>query len=399
MSQKRGELKIKILNKFQDLLNRFNSTAVLLVIGPFLVLAIINEIYLIAVFLFLIPLFIAFLHRSKYYIIFIPPLLYVFYQFILLIVVPFFVSTYNLLESTITSAGALLGILLFCIVIIYLAIRIPALKLWQVGRVSPAIILAKGLGALLIVFILEPIISLITSEDLSSLANTSADPNVLSAIWLSIGMAFLATLVSVLVGVPLGYLLARRRFAGRSFIQGIIDVPVVIPHTVAGIALLMVFGVNGVIGTPLAEVGVKFVDAWPGIVVAMMFVSVPFIVNSARDGFMAVDPRLENVARSLGATRTQAFSKVALRLSVRPIITGAIMSWARAISEFGAIIILVYFPMVASTLIYDRFTSFGLVDSRPIAVLLILVCLTVFVILRIIMETGSPSNTSNGGKP
>jgi molybdate/tungstate transport system permease protein len=244
---------------------------------------------------------------------------------------------------------------------------------------------------------LEPIISLLISEGLSTLVQTGSDPDVVAAIWLSISMALLATLISILLGVPLGYLLARHDFTGRTLIQGIVDVPVVIPHTVAGIALLIVFGVNGVIGAPLDELNVRFIDAWPGIVIAMMFVSAPFVVNSARDGFGAVDPRYENVARSLGATRLQAFSKVSFRLSLKPIITGAIMSWARAISEFGAIIILVYFPMVAPTLIYDRFTSFGLVESRPIAVLLIIVCLVVFIVLRFLSESSSFKRLSRGG--
>ena len=103
------------------------------------------------------------------------------------------------------------------------------------------------------------------------------------------------------------------------------------------------------------------------------------------------------MARSLGANRVEALTKVTLRLNIRPILTGAIMSWARAISEFGAIIILVYFPMVAPTLIYHRFTSFGLSASRPVAVLLVLVCLFVFMILRFVSGFGAIRSSSQGG--
>ena len=372
------------LAKLRTLLERFNATAVLLLVSPLFVVAIINEAFAIAGLLLLVTGILVMIKRSHSYIILIPPFVYGLYQLMLLAIVPGFVQAYNDLEYSITSAGALLALLVIAILIIWLIVKIPELQLGRFGRCNISSILAKGLGAILIIFILEPIVSLLFSEDLNTLMTVSGDANVMAAIWLSISMAFLATLASLILGIPLGYLLARRNFAGRSVIQGIVDVPVVIPHTVAGIALLTVFGANGVIGAPLNDVGVKFVDAWPGIVIAMMFVSAPFVINSARDGFAAVDPRLENVARSLGASRTQAFSKVALRLSIKPIITGAIMSWARAISEFGAIIILVYFPMVAPTLIYDRFTSFGLVDSRPIAVLLVLICLVVFITLRFV---------------
>ncbi len=318
-----------------------------------------------------------------------------------MVAVPFIINLYNSLEVVITGSGTILIILVLCLLFAWVLMKIPSIPIKRIGKINISITLAKGLGALLLVFILEPLVFLIVSEDFHSLGETAADPYVMEAIWLSMSMAFLATVASVILGVPLGYLLARRDFLGRALIQGIVDVPIVMPHLISGIALLMVFGIHGIIGAPLAELGIRFVDAWPGIVVAMMFVSVPFVVNSARDGFAAVDPRLENVGRSLGATRLQAFSKIALRLNVKPIISGGIMAWARGISEFGAIIIIAYYPMVAPTLIYDRFTSFGLLDARPIAVLLILICLAVFIILRFLVETGSKriKTLSFGGKP
>jgi molybdate/tungstate transport system permease protein len=329
------------------------------------------------------------LKRLDYHIILIPPLLLVLYYFVLLVIVPLIVRSFDRLENNITAPGAILIILLIFIGIAWLILKIPIIRIPKLDDISISTGFAKGLAALLLVFILEPIVILITSEDFSTIANVASDPNVQSAIWISMSMALLATLASVLLGVPLGYLLARREFMGRSFIQGLVDVPIVMPHPVAGIALLSVFGISGIIGAPLNELGVKFVDAWPGIVIAMMFVSAPFVINSSRDGFAAVDPRLENVGRSLGANRLQVFSKVALKISYKSIITGALMAWARAISEFGAILILVYFPMVASVLIYDRYTSFGLAGSRPIAILLILISLLVFVIMRFIVETTS----------
>ena len=212
------------------------------------------------------------------------------------------------------------------------------------------------------------------------------DPTVINSIVLSMGTALAATIIAAMLGIPLAYVMARREFFGKKFIQGLIDLPIVIPHTVAGIALLTVFGAHGMIGEPLAVFNIRFVDAVPGIIVAMLFLSAPFLVNSAREGFEAVDPRLENMARSLGTTRWGAFSRVAMPLCYSHILTGAVMTWARAISEFGAVVIIAYYPQVATVLIYSRFLSFGLEDSNSVAVLLILVCLVVFIGLRVLVS-------------
>jgi molybdate/tungstate transport system permease protein len=368
---------------------QFTSTTVLLILSPFFVIAMVTGGYIVAIVILIIIGALTIIKRSNFYLIILPPLFLIFYLVTLLFIIPNLISLANLMDKYLTGIGAILIIVLFCITFGFFIFKLPDLNIPKLGKITISVILAKALGALLIVFILEPIIILLFSVDYSELANTAADPNVQAAIGLSTGMALLATIASLILGVPLGYLLARRTFVGRSFIQSIVDVPIVMPHLVSGIALLMVFGANGIIGAPLDSVGVRFVDAWPGIVIAMMFVSVPFVVNSARDGFSAVDPRLEKVGRSLGGTRVQVFSKVALPLSIKPIISGAIMCWARAISEFGTVIVLVYFPMIASTLIYDRFTSFGLVSVRPVAVLLILICLGVIIILRFIGGFGT----------
>ncbi|MCK5548765.1 MAG: ABC transporter permease [Thermoplasmata archaeon] len=243
---------------------------------------------------------------------------------------------------------------------------------------------------MLVLFIAIPIIAMIGGTSLDSLGRAFGESAVRDAILLSVSTAFYATLIAIFVGVPLGYLLARKSFIGKSLVQAVVDLPIVIPHTVAGIALLTVFGSQGLIGSSLEPLGIKFVDAVPGIVIAMLFVSVPFVINSAKNGFQSVDPKLENVARSLGASQHKAFTSVAVPLASRNIMTGAIMCWARAVSEFGAVIVLVYWPMIAPTLIYDRYTGSsgvgGLAAARPIAVLLILVCLLVFFGLSILVN-------------
>ncbi|MHC1631122.1 MAG: ABC transporter permease subunit [Methanotrichaceae archaeon] len=215
------------------------------------------------------------------------------------------------------------------------------------------------------------------------LLDAIADHSVLSAIWLTIYASLLSTLIAVLSGTPLAYILARKEFSGKWLVESLVDLPLIVPHTVAGIGLLMVFGSHGLIGSFSP---VRFVDALPGIIVAMLFVSSPFFINSAREGFQSVDPRLEWVARTLGADQWSAFRRVSLPLASRHILVGAIMSWARGISEFGAVIVIAYYPMIAPTLIWDRFLTAGLSSSAPISVLLILICMTIFISLRILSK-------------
>jgi molybdate/tungstate transport system permease protein len=181
--------------------------------------------------------------------------------------------------------------------------------------------------------------------------------------------------------------LARVDFPGKRLIEGVVDVPVVVPHSAAGIALLMVFGRRSLLGKAFSIVGLRFVSAAPGIVIAMLFVSLPFLVDSAREGFEAVDPRLERVARTLGASPWQAFWRVSFPLAWRSILSGMILMWARGLSEFGAVIILAYHPMIAPVLLYERFQSFGLTYARPVAAIIIVICLLTFVVLRLITQT------------
>jgi molybdate/tungstate transport system permease protein len=225
-------------------------------------------------------------------------------------------------------------------------------------------------------------------DDFWGLIGAAENKSVIDSIFLSLYAGFLATLLAFFLGVPTGYILARSDFPGKRLVESIIDVPVVVPHTVAGIAIFTVFGSKGLIGGPLNNY-MQFRDAVPGIVVAMLFVSLPYLANSAREGFKSVDPRLENVARSLGAPLWKAFLFVTLPLSARHILIGAILTWARAISEFGAVVLIAYYPMIAPTLIYDRFLSYGLTASRPIAVLLILVTLSVFILVRVLSASWS----------
>jgi molybdate/tungstate transport system permease protein len=240
------------------------------------------------------------------------------------------------------------------------------------------------LGLIILLFLAVPLVKTIVGSDPGILWQTLFDRQVIGAIWLTLYTALIATAFGCLLGVPLAYLLSRHNFRGKRLLEGLIDVPIVVPHTAAGIALLFVFGRNFFVGKVFGQLGVRFVDSIAGIVIAMLFVSVPFLIDSAKEGFNKIDVRLEKVARSLGATPWQTFIKITLPLAWQSIVAGNIMMWARGISEFGAVIVLAYFPMTAPTLIYQRFETLGLSYSQPIAALLIIICVIAFIILRLL---------------
>ena len=244
----------------------------------------------------------------------------------------------------------------------------------------------SGLSVILIILIAVPLLKMILGADPEVMRSTIADQEVMASIFLTLRSAFWATIACAIMGIPLAYLLARWNFPGKSLVQGLVDLPVMIPHTAAGIALLMVYGRNFFLGKTLNEIGLDFVGTETGISLAMAYVSLPFLVNAAKDGFLAVDPKLERVARTLGASPWQAFFRVSLPLAWRPILSGGIMMWARGISEFGAVIILTYHPMTAPILIWERFQAYGLKYAEPVAVLLILLCLLIFALLRWLAE-------------
>ncbi len=243
-------------------------------------------------------------------------------------------------------------------------------------------IVISCLSGIMVLVVMIPLARMIVTADPAVLRSTITDPKVIDSILLTLRAALWATSVCVVFGVPLAYALARWNFWGKTVVQGIIDLPVMIPHTAAGIALLMVYGREFFLGKVFARLGVSFTGTQAGISLAMAFVSLPFLVNAARDGFLGVDPRLERVARTLGASPWQAFLKVSLALCWRSILSGAILMWARGIAEFGAVIVLTYNPMVAPVLIWERLENFGLKYASPVAVILILLCLLIFSGLR-----------------
>ncbi len=239
-------------------------------------------------------------------------------------------------------------------------------------------------GLVIMAFILLPLIQMMGAPSVGMLIETIQDKDVVRSIWLSIYTAGLAALISFFLGTPLAYLLARSNFRGKRLVEGIIDLPIVIPHPVVGIAILSVAGRNHWIGQLLSELGIRVMGSVTGIVVVLTFVGMPFYLNATKNGFEGISPRLEKVSRSLGASMFSTFFRITFPLAWRNMLIGIIMCCARAISEFGAVVIIAYHPMVASVMIYERFETYGLKYSQPVAVWLVTVCLTLFLILRIL---------------
>lgn len=245
-----------------------------------------------------------------------------------------------------------------------------------------ASVIAALLGSLLLLFLVAPIAQLVGTSGLEGAARLGTDVELRRALGLTAATATAATLAGVLGGTPIAYLLERWRFRGRAVVAALLDLPLLIPHPVAGIALLLVLGRDSAIGSAALQVGVRIVGSPVGIVCAMLFVSAPLYISGAREAFARVDRRYEAVARTLGDPRWRVFRRITLPLSGRGLIAAAVVMWARAVSEFGAIVILTYNPKTASVLSYDRFTSFGLREALPVAAILTILALLPLTALR-----------------
>jgi molybdate/tungstate transport system permease protein len=255
------------------------------------------------------------------------------------------------------------------------------------NRYGPFNWILLTLSSLILLFLVAPLLGMFIHTGAREFYTAATDKEVQASIWLTVWISFSVTFFFAIAAVPFAWLLARKTFPLKSVVQGVIDLPVVLPHTAAGIALLGFISREGLLGKAASSIGVQLINNPAGIALAMAFVSLPFLINSARDGFAAVPERLEKAALNLGASRARVFFTISLPLAWRSIITGFVMMFARGMSEFGAVVIIAYHPMIAPVLIYDRFSSFGLNYARPAAVLFIIIALVVFTILRLLSDT------------
>ena len=239
------------------------------------------------------------------------------------------------------------------------------------------------LGMPMLWFLAFPVITAVFEVEPQTLWERFSRPRMLRALWTSLWTATTATAAATLLGVPLAYVLARVSFKGRALVDSLIDLPILIPQTVAGVALMSCLGPKAALGAWVEQAtGIRFTGTAWGIVIAQLFVAAPFVIRSSAVGFAGVDVRLERAARSLGASSWGVLTRISLPLALPAIVAGGLMTWARAISEFGALMILAYRPMSVPVLVYDDLTQYGLHEAKPASALLLILCLWIFFVAR-----------------
>ncbi|MBU1239379.1 ABC transporter permease [Myxococcota bacterium] len=252
------------------------------------------------------------------------------------------------------------------------------------GVLSPFHLALAFLGGVILLFILAPLGTMFLHTSAGEIKSTLGEAAVRESIVFTIITAMGSVLIFAIFALPLAWLIARRDFPGKVLVTAIIDLPIVIPHSAAGIALLTIFARDTLLGRTAEGLGFSFVSHRAGIMMAMAFVSLPHLMHSAILGFASVPERLEKAALNLGASPMRVFFTISLPLAWRHILTGFIMMWARGMSEFGAVIFIAYHPMVTPVMIFERFGAYGLKYARPVAVVFVTVSLVFFVIVRVL---------------
>jgi molybdate transport system permease protein len=250
-----------------------------------------------------------------------------------------------------------------------------------------AVVLA---AAILVAFILLPLAGLffhLQPGDIIAALQTAAAQQ---ALRLSIITTICSLAITVLLGTPLAYVLARGNFPGRPFLDAIVDLPIVVPPAVAGLALLLAFGRNGTFGPLLLKLGITLSFSTVAVIMAQTFVASPFYVRSARAGFIAVDRTLEAASGSLGMGPLRTFAFITVPLAAPALVGGAVLSWARALGEFGATIMFAgNLQGVSQTLplaVYLNLESGNVPIAVVLSVILILFSLVVVVAVHTTAE-------------
>jgi len=241
----------------------------------------------------------------------------------------------------------------------------------------------------LLLFLALPLLALLFYSSPAELRANLARPEVRQAIGLSLRTSASATLAAVVLGLPVAYLLARREFLGRLLLDNLIDLPIVLPPAVAGLALLLVFGRRGWLGAPLDDLGVRVTFTQVAVVIAQTFIAVSLFIRAATIGFAAVEPELEDGAAIDGAGPGQVFWRISLPLARRGVLSGVALAWARALGEFGATIIFAgNFPGRTQTMPLAIYLGFELELEVAVVLSVILIGCSFVVLLLIKLLLG-----------
>ncbi len=239
-------------------------------------------------------------------------------------------------------------------------------------------------GTLIILFLFVPMILAFVLTPIGYVFEYGLDREAIEALYLTIISATTSTIILDLLGIPLAYILSRKEFFGKKFLKALIDIPLVIPHSVVGIMILLAYNSRSPIGSIFNSIGLRIEDSFWGIVMGMMFVSAPLTIDTVENSFNSVNRNIENVARSLGASQFKTFISITFPLSLNGILTAALLSWARAMSEVGALLIIAYYPKTINILIIERFYNTGLYAALGTMIPLLIISIMMFLVIRYI---------------
>jgi molybdate/tungstate transport system permease protein len=273
----------------------------------------------------------------------------------------------------------------------------PARPHWRTGPLWLALQVVLS-GSLLLLFIL-PIYALFTYGPFSGVVSALGSAQVREALWLTFFASGIAVLAAVVFGIPMGYLLARRKFPGRTVVESLVALPVVVPHLLVGLGLFLLLVPGTVLYRFTQSIGFPVYDTIWGVVLVMVFVSAPYTVLASELSFRAIDGRVLETARSLGAGSATVFLTITFPLALRGVVAGLILSWARAVSEIGGILILAYAvypggpyngPVTAtiSVYIYDLFQNGNLAGAAAVSSLFLILAFALFILVRLGERSG-----------
>jgi molybdate transport system permease protein len=244
--------------------------------------------------------------------------------------------------------------------------------------------------AVALAFLVLPVLAIFLDRPPGELLAALGEPGALDALWLSLRTSTTALAIIVVVGTPAAYLLATRRFRGRALVITLIELPLVLPPAVAGIALLAAVGPSGILGGAIEDAGVRLTFETAGVVVALTFVASPYYLRQAQAAFGALDRSWLEASRTLGASQARTFARVAVPAAAPGLVTGGALAFGRALGEFGATLMfagsLAGITQTAPLAIYERFaTDFG----AALALSAVLVAVSAVILLSVKLVEGS----------
>lgn len=244
-------------------------------------------------------------------------------------------------------------------------------------RRTPELLVPALLGGVLLVYFAIPFVAFLTRTGTANVFSGLATPQAQVAIRNSLLTAPVSTAIATVLGVPLAYVLARSSFPGKRLVEALVVLPLIVPPVVGGAMILTAVGRFTPIGSAAAAAGVPLTDSLFGVILAQTFVAAPFVIITARAGFGAIDVRLEQASRSLGYGPLSTFWNVSLPLARGAIVAGIILTFARAIGEFGATMMVAYNPRTMPTRIWVDFIAGGIDAIVPLALALLGITLLV----------------------